>query len=100
MAVPIVTYTSASGRWRRSGFVLVVSVHDTSIASFPIRFLQSCGDNTWRYVLHVISLLIEMDSNHPGNIIDALGDPVNPQGSPAAGTFRYTEQGASTKTSF
>lgn len=98
MGDPNVTYTSASGRWRRSGFVIVVSVHDTSIASFPIRFLQSCMDNTWSYVLYVISLLIEVDSNHPGNIVDILDHPVNAQDPPAAGTYRYIEQGPSTRT--
>ncbi len=89
------TYTSASGRWRRSGFVIIVSVHDTSIASFPIRFLQSSGDNTWSYVLHVVNLLIEVDSRYPGDIVDDHGNPVDPQDAPAAGVFRYIEQGAS-----
>lgn len=88
-----VTYTTASGRWRRSGNVNVLSIHDTQIATFPMAFLQSCGDNTWRYILFVISLLVNVASDHPGELFDPLGHPVSPQDAPVAGTFRYIERG-------
>ena len=88
-----VTYTTASGRWRRSGNVKVLSIHDTQIATFPMAFLQSCGDNTWRYILFVISLLVNVASDHPGELLDPLGRPVSPREAPVAGTFRYVERG-------
>jgi hypothetical protein len=47
MADDYVSYTMASSKWRRSGFVEIISAYETPIASFPISFLESCGDNTW-----------------------------------------------------
>lgn len=93
-----VSYTMASSKWRRSGFVEVVSIHGTPIASFPLSFLVSCGDNTWQYIHYAVNLVIEVDDPHrAGDIVNAEDLPVNPQDAPIAGEFRYVEQGTSTK---
>jgi hypothetical protein len=84
-----------TSKWRRSGFVEIISAYDTPIASFPISFLESCGDNTWNYIEHVVSLVIEVDAQHPGRVVNADGLPVNSSDAPVAGSFRYIEQGAS-----
>ena len=90
----VTTYTTALGVWRRSGAVHILSVHDTKIASFPISFLHSCGDDSWSYILRVVSLLIEVDLNHPGQLRDDHGQLVNLRDPPNAGEFRYVEDGA------
>lgn len=80
------------------GFVQIVSIPGTPIASFPLSFLISCGDNTWFYI-HIlfVSLVVEVDSHHPGSIVNAEDLPFNLQDAPAAGSFRYVEQGKSVK---
>jgi len=88
------TYTTAAGKWRRCDFVEVVSVHDTAIASFPTNFLASCGDNTWSYILGVINLVVDADTQHPGVIYDTQHQTVDLGSAPfAGGTFRFLEQG-------
>lgn len=87
------TYTTAAGKWRRCDFVEVVSVHDTAIASFPTNFLASCGDNTWSYILGVINLVVDADTQHPGVIYDTQHQTVDLGSAPFAGTFRFLEQG-------
>jgi len=92
-----VSYTMAASKWRRSGFVEVVSIHGTPIASFPLSFLMTCGDNTWQYVQYGVSLVIDVDSHHPGSIVNAEDLCVNLQDTPTAGIFSYVEQGTSPK---
>ena len=87
------TYTTALGLWRRSGAVHVLSVHDTKIASFPMSFLHSCGDNTWDYILRVVSLLVELDAKHSPQLLDDSGNHVDIDQLPVSGSYRYVEQG-------
>ena len=87
----LTSYTTALGLWRRSGAVHILSLPDTKIASFPMSFLLSCGDKKWDYILHIVSLLVEVDSHHPGGLLDDLGRPVDTRRVPASGTFRYVE---------
>ena len=91
-----VHYISSPGKWRRCGVVEVVSLHDTLIASFPVDFLLSCGDNTWSFVLFVVQLLVIHDSEHPGAIYaDKHADSaVELDRSPTEGTYRYVQSGA------
>ena len=91
------TYTTAAGvsLWRRCGTVIIVSVLDTRIAIFPLSFLDTCGDNSWEYIYLVISLLIEVDPKHPGQLYDESGDLVDLHAFPTPGTFRYLESGQS-----
>jgi hypothetical protein len=88
-----VTYTSAKAKWRRSGVVQIVSVVDTPLAIFPVKFLQTCGDNTWSYILFVVKLLIEEDSHHPGALYNHAGQPVSPEATPISGVYRLIENG-------
>ncbi len=89
------TYTTAAGvsLWRRSGTISIVSIHDTRIAVFPMSFLASCGDNSWEYINYVVTLLIDVDPNHPGQLFDENGTAVNEQVLPTPGIFRYIERG-------
>lgn len=87
------SYTTARGIWRRTSEVEILSVFDTRIAAFPIGFLSTCGDNTWHYILFVISLCVDPDSLHPGQLVDDQGEPINLGSIPSAGTYRYLETG-------
>ena len=86
-----VHYISSPGKWRRCGVVDVVSLHDTRIASFPVDFLKSCGDNTWSFVLFVVQLLVIPDSEHPGAICEENNEKstVELHHAPREGTYRY-----------
>ena len=88
-----VTYTTAAGIWRRSGFVVIVSVLGTRIAVFPMDFLATCGDNTWGYVSFAVTCVIDIDPQHPGNIIDDQNHPVDLEAAPVQGSFCYAETG-------
>ena len=88
-------YISSPGKWRRCGVVEVVSLHDTRIASFPVDFLESCGDNTWSFVLFVVQLLVIPDPEHPGAIYEEniAETAVQLHDSPQEGTYRYVQPG-------
>jgi len=90
-----ITYKTAAQAWPRGPRVIILSTVDTEIAKFPLAFLETCGDNTWSYLFYVISLLVEADPMHTGAIVNLVGQPVNLQGAPIAGTFRYIEEGES-----
>jgi len=90
-----VTYTTAAGLWRRSGFIVITSVLGTRIAVFPMDFVATCGDNTWSYVLFAISCVIDLDPHHPGILVDDQDLAVRLGSSPTPGTFRYIETGTS-----
>ena len=88
------TFPLAISSWPRDSKLNVISVIGTRIASFPMAFLQTCGDNSWSYVYFVISLLVEEDPEHPASLIDRrTGLSVVPDGIPHSGTFEYIEQG-------
>lgn len=87
------SYLTAAQLWRRTPCVNVLSVLDTSIAIFPLDFLSTCGDNTWDYILFVISRLVNPDPLHPGLIVNDQGDPVDLESIPVSGDYRYLETG-------
>jgi hypothetical protein len=89
-----VSYELAAIRWRRSDTIDVLTIHDTQIAVFPLAFLSSCGDNTWQYVLNVVHQLVTPIPERPGVIVTEMGEPVNLEEPPSAGTFRYKQPGA------
>ena len=90
------TYTTAAGVWPRCPKLTIDSYVGTRIARFPLDFLETCGDNTWSYVCHVVSLLVIADSQHPGWVHDIrTGLPVEAGGIPQPGTFQYIERGLS-----
>ena len=92
-----VTYKTAAQAWPRGPRMIILSNVDTEIAKFPLAFLASCGDNTWSYVLYVVSLLVNEDAHHSGSIVDLEGRPVDAHDAPIAGTFRYIEEGESVR---
>ena len=59
-----------------------------------LSLLLSFGNKTWKYILHVISLLVEVDYSHPGELSDGLGHAVDTSEMPFLGTFRYVEKGS------
>jgi hypothetical protein len=93
-AMSEVSYELAAIRWRRSDTIDVLTIHDTQIAVFPLAFLSSCGDNTWQYVLNVVHQLVTPIPERPGVIVTEMGEPVNLEEPPSAGTFRYKQPGA------
>jgi hypothetical protein len=94
-----VTYTTAAGKWRRTEYVCVVSTLDTPLATFPIPFLTTCGDNTWSYVIYAVSLVVDNDPLHPATLVDSNGQALTPEGIPSPGNYRYIENGPLTLTS-
>ena len=86
-----VSYTKATSAWPRGDILQIVSAADTVIASFPIQFVRQGGDNTWRYIAFVVSLLVIVDPAHPCVIVDAAFHPVALDEQPDAGVFRYVE---------
>ena len=88
-------YISSPGKGRRCGVVEVVSLHDTRIASFPVDFLKSCGDNTWSFVLFVVQLLVIPDPEHLGAIYEENNQEtaVELHHSPRVETYRYVQSG-------
>ena len=88
-----VTYTTAAGLWRRSGFIVIESAFGTRIAVFPMDFVLTCGDSTWSYILFAVSCVIDPDPQHPGIIVDSQDQPVNAESTPTPGVFCYVETG-------
>jgi hypothetical protein len=87
------TYTTASGVWRRGGVIKIFSKLDTLIANFPLDFVKHSGDNTWRYILLVVNMIVEVDAIHPGHIEDRDGRSVGLELAPEAGAYYYMELG-------
>jgi hypothetical protein len=90
------TYERAIARWRRAGHVTIRSINDCEIAVFPLKFVATGGDNTWRYVLSVVEQLVEPVPEHPGMIFTNGPTPerVDLDGPPHEGVFLYKQLGA------
>jgi hypothetical protein len=88
-------YERADERWRRTDTIEILSVLDSEIAYFPLAFVERGGDNTWRYILHVIRQLVQEDPVASGQIYTSpQGDQaVDLSVSPHAGTFYYLQEG-------
>jgi hypothetical protein len=69
------TYERAIARWRRAGHIAIRSINDYEIAVFPLKFVATGGDNTWRYVLSVVEQLVETVPEHPGMIFTNCATP-------------------------
>ena len=83
------TYEISATRWRRSKTITISSLNDTRLAVFPLPFVQSCGDNTWQYVLNVVEQLVERQPQLSGMIFTDKDEPVNLEEPPFGGVFRY-----------
>jgi hypothetical protein len=84
------TYTTAAGVWRRSGGVIaVLSALNVLIAKFPVDFVRDGGDDTWRYIMYVVHLLVDVKLEDNWKIVDAAGDCMDLAHSPAPGIYRF-----------
>ncbi len=83
------SYLRAHFKWRRSGLITIVTTYDTEIGTFPMSFLESCGDNSWQYILFVVSQLVDIRSDGPGTLVSEQGQEVDMQSAPAEGVYRY-----------
>ena len=82
-----VVYDLAVDSWCYSDTLVICSPHGTEIASFPIQFIQTGGQNTWTYVLWVIERLIETSSVESWSVHDTDGRKILPEDVPRAGSY-------------
>jgi hypothetical protein len=68
-------------------------IDGSTIALFPVPFVETGGDNTWQYVLDVVNQLVEPAPQHPGAIKNAAGEVLNPDAAPSSGTYLFEQQG-------
>jgi hypothetical protein len=78
------TYDLAAEYWGDQSVITIVAEDGASIGFLPLSFVQSCGVNTWRYVLDVVHNLVA--SNIRGFIQNSGGVPVALDSEPQAGT--------------
>ena len=86
-------YERAVLRWRRTGRIRIETSLGTEIAVFPLNFVESCGVNTWSYILDVIRQLVEQVPGRQNALVDGTGQTVDPGEAPHQGTFVYKEKG-------
>lgn len=87
------TYPLALDLWDSGSSVIIRSATGTRIASFPLDFISRGGDNSWSYVLYVIGQLIIPESSRTGIIKDEHGRVLEPNESPSAGVFFFSQVG-------
>ena len=83
------SYLRAHFKWRRSGLITIVTTYDTEIGTFPMSFLESCGDSSWQNILFVVTQLVDIAADGPGTLFSELGEPVDLLSSLAEGVYRY-----------
>lgn len=92
------TYPLAIHAWDTyENRITVKTMVGESIAHFPVPFIASGGDNTWRYVLEAVNLLVVPDCRHPGLIKDNVGQIMALDGVPSRGTYVYEQHGVSVR---
>ncbi|KIR50679.1 hypothetical protein I315_06886 [Cryptococcus gattii Ru294] len=84
-------YELAVDSWTDTESIEITSTSNSRIASFPLSFIQTGGDNTWRYVLKVVDQLVKKDSDQLGVIIDAHGMAVSLDDAPSSGLYHYEQ---------
>lgn len=89
--MPTTSYELAVDTWTNTDSIEITSTSNSRIASFPLSFIQTGGDNTWRYVLKVVDQLVEKDSDQLGVIIDTHGVAVNLDDAPSSGLYYYEQ---------
>ncbi|WOO86374.1 uncharacterized protein LOC62_08G009851 [Vanrija pseudolonga] len=82
-------YDLAIHSWSDSDNLTVVSTNGTRIASFPLGFIRRGGDNSWRYVVDIVDLLIVRQGDQCTPLEDQYGVSVDLDSPPMAGTFIY-----------
>lgn len=86
-------YPLALDLWDYSSSIVIRSMKGTRIATFPLDFISRGGDNSWSYVLYVIDRLIISESSRGGIIKDEHGRVLDPNDSPSAGVFFFSQEG-------
>jgi hypothetical protein len=90
------TYPLAIHAWATyDDRITVKTATGEAIAHFPVPFIASGGDNTWRYVLGAVDQLVIPDCRHLGLIKDDAGQIVDLDGVPKRGTYVYEQNGRS-----
>ncbi len=90
-------YERAVLRWRCTGRIRIETSLGTEIAVFPLSFVESCGINTWSFILDVVRQLVEQVPGGQNAIVDGIGRPVDLGQAPYPGTFIYKDTGTSPK---
>lgn len=85
-------YELAVNSWTPSSIITVATPDGTSIAYFPLAFVQTGGNDTWEYIHEVVDMLVHQRG---GQIQSQAGEPVLPAAAPTAGTFIYNHPGKS-----
>ena len=81
-------YQLASDFWDGPSLVIrEPNGREDRIATFPIRFLRTCGDNTWSYICRVIVELISVEDVSQLDILDDKGTSVDRSMEPAEGVY-------------
>ena len=81
-------YELAVDSWSDNLTIDIVSSTDTFIASIPLAFVQNGGDNTWQYILHVMSMLVNVQGA-AGRFLNANDTAVDMDERPSAGRFKF-----------
>lgn len=81
-------YQLASDFWDGPSLVIWESNdREDRIATFPIEFLRTCGDNTWSYIYRVVIELISVEDITHLEILDDKGSSVDRQMEPLEGVY-------------
>lgn len=89
--MPATSYELAVDTWTDTDSIEITSTSNLRIASFPLSFVQTGGDNTWRYVLEVVGQLVEKDSDQLDVIMDEHGVAVSLDDAPSSGMYHYEQ---------
>jgi hypothetical protein len=87
------TYPLAVDLWEDTSSIIVRLTNGTRIATFPLEFVRRGGDNTWEYILNVVTQLVDVVSDLPKVLMDEEGQVVSLDDAPWAGTFRFEQVG-------
>ena len=93
--MPSPKYPLAAKSWAQTGTpsLEIKFASGKRIASFPLAFIKDGGDNTWRYVLEVVDLVVDQSHDLSGVITDLKGAVLDLDDVPCAGTFTYKHLG-------
>lgn len=90
------TYQLAVHAWNTYHDAITIrSIDGSTIALFPVPFIRTGGNNTWRFVLEVVNQLIDPDPRHPGVLKDDAGGVLDLEAAPLSGVYLYARQGSS-----
>lgn len=56
-------YTTLQDSWRDQRYIRWMSAAGQFIGEFPITYLETCGLDPWPYMLDVLSLIVDGDSD-------------------------------------